>query len=79
MGEKKLFNDGWSFSKQPVGTEWEMIADKPQAFAPVDIPHDWLIYNTEDLYENGVGWYRKTFSWNKKENQLVSIRFDGVT
>lgn len=78
MGETRLFNDGWRFSKQPVGTTWEEIPDKEQAFAPVDLPHDWLIYNTADLYENSVGWYRKSFWWNKKEEERVSIRFDGV-
>ena len=48
------------------------------AFKPVDIPHDWLIYNTNDLYETSTGWYRKAFSYQKKEGIRTFIRFDGV-
>lgn len=46
-------------------------------FQPVDIPHDWLIYNTENLYENSMGWYRKQWSWNGEGAQVL-LCFDGV-
>src|SRR5690606_18518026 len=38
---------------------------------------DWLIYNTLDLYENSIGWYRKTFTTNDVRNQVL-LYFDGV-
>ena len=44
----ELFNDGWQFAKgEPVG------------FAPVELPHDWLISDTDNLYESGTGWYKR--------------------
>jgi len=48
------------------------------AFAPVDLPHDWLIYNTLDLYENSIGWYRRIWTYEKREHEQVLLRFDGV-
>lgn len=30
-------------------------------FTPVEIPHDWLIYDAKNLYEDSCGWYRKEF------------------
>ena len=73
MNKKILFNDGWEFAKSDLGVT-EIDALK---FEPVDIPHDWLIYNTLDLYENSIGWYRKKFSWDREEKQVL-LYFDGV-
>lgn len=73
MNKKILFNDGWEFSKSNLG-DTDSNALK---FEPVDIPHDWLIYNTLNLYENSVGWYRKSFTYTKEEKQIL-LCFDGV-
>ncbi len=43
----------------------------------MDIPHDWLIYNTKALYETSTGWYRRKLFYTKKEEN-VSLRFEGV-
>ncbi|MFR1904838.1 MAG: sugar-binding domain-containing protein [Clostridium neonatale] len=43
----------------------------------MDIPHDWLIYNSLDLYENSIGWYRKKFMYSKNEDEVL-LCFDGV-
>ncbi|WP_230397925.1 glycoside hydrolase family 2 TIM barrel-domain containing protein [Novisyntrophococcus fermenticellae] len=74
----QLFNDGWEFSKQPLHTDLEVINQRREAFLPVGLPHDWLIYDTEHFYEDGTGWYRKTFYWKPEENQRVFLRFDGI-
>lgn len=71
---RKLFCGGWEFYKAAFGSEYS--EDLP--FKPVDVPHDWLIYDTNDLYETSTGWYRKTFSYSKKEGIRTFIRFDGV-
>ena len=55
MQKKRLFNDGWKFTKQPIGTSLEQIQSKETAWNPVEIPHDWLIYDTNNLYETGKG------------------------
>ena len=63
-----LFNDGWLFAK-----------NSPENFTPVEIPHDWLISDTLNLYENSVGFYKKTFQFDSAfQDKHVFIRFDGV-
>lgn len=75
MNRKVLFNDGWEFAKSGLNTDIDDMDSLD--FEPVDIPHDWLIYNTLDLYENSIGWYRKIFTVrNKSEHTL--LYFDGV-
>jgi beta-galactosidase len=73
MNEKVLFNTGWEFAKSELG----FTAVNDLVFQSVDIPHDWLIYNTLDLYENSIGWYRKKFTF-VKDNKQILLCFDGV-
>ncbi|MCM3204132.1 glycoside hydrolase family 2 TIM barrel-domain containing protein [Paenibacillus illinoisensis] len=73
MNQKKLFNDGWQFAK----TKLDVTDYAGLAFEPVELPHDWLIYNTLDLYEDSIGWYRKTFPYTKDDQQHL-LCFDGV-
>lgn len=72
MGRRILFNLGWEFAKTQVGgsvTKWQ----------PVCIPHDWLIYDARNMYEDSEGWYRKTFLYQPCCNlPRTYIRFDGV-
>ena len=71
---RTLFCDGWEFYKAPFGADYS----DSLGFAKVDIPHDWLIGNTNDLYATSTGWYRKSFTYNKKQGVRTYIRFDGV-
>ncbi|MDQ1003298.1 beta-galactosidase [Neobacillus niacini] len=73
MNKKVLYNDGWEFAKSSL----ENTSNTTLAFEPVDLPHDWLIYNTLNLYENSIGWYRKKFLWNKESDEIL-LCFDGV-
>ncbi|WP_209445677.1 hypothetical protein [Paenibacillus etheri] len=45
MNQKRLFNEGWEFAKSTL----EVADGKFLDFNTVDLPHDWLIYNTLDL------------------------------
>jgi len=64
----RLFNDGWQFAK-----------NKPENWQPVTLPHDWLIYDAQNLYETSIGWYKNTlYAHLLKKNQRLFIRFDGV-
>lgn len=74
MSVKTLFCDNWEFSKTNLGTEY---SDK-LSWTRVDIPHDYLIGNTKNLYETSTGWYRKRFGYVKKPDTIVSVRFEGV-
>lgn len=73
MNKKILFNDGWEFAKSSL----EATDSTNLTFKPVVLPHDWLIYNTLNLYENSIGWYRKKFTW-KNEADKILLCFDGV-
>lgn len=74
---QRLLNDAWFFAKLPLGSEREdaLSAD----FQPVDLPHDFLIGNVADLYENCDGWYRRTLEVPAMQpEQVWLLRFDGV-
>ena len=71
---RTLFCDHWEFYKAPFGAEYS----DDYTFKAVDLPHDWLIWDTTNLYETSTGWYRKHFFYQKKEGIRTSIRFDGV-
>ena len=73
MNKKILFNDGWEFTKSVL----DVTDCTGLTFEPVDLPHDWLIYNTRNLYENSIGWYRKRFTYSREGKQVL-LSFDGV-
>ncbi|MRH43424.1 DUF4982 domain-containing protein [Aquibacillus halophilus] len=73
MNTKKLFNDGWEFAKSNLETTDHVHLQ----FESVDLPDDWQIYDTSDLNENSIGWYRKRFIYRKEEAQTI-LCFDGV-
>ena len=57
-----LFNDNWKFCL----TEADKIKDisrlAEERWYDVELPHDWLINDTRNLYRSGDGWYKKAFS-----------------
>ena len=71
-----LINDGWSFAKLPSGSTYADALNA--AFTPVDLPHDWLIWQADNLYESADAWYRRTIFLPEDHDPEVSIRFDGV-
>lgn len=75
MTGKVLWNDGWKFGKLKYAEE--ELNKEPAAWNDVVLPHDWLIYNIHDLYENSIGWYKKEFEYHN-DGLLSIIRFEGV-
>ena len=74
-----LFNDGWLFSKVSLSDAYDgQSVPEANTFVPVMVPHDWLIYDTHNLYEDSVGWYKKKFVVNNTADHYYFIRFDGV-
>lgn len=64
----RQMNDGWQFAK-----------GEPVCFAPVELPHDWLIGDTNNLYESGIGRYKRSLDLGfMRDGQHVFLRFDGV-
>lgn len=81
MERLRLFNDGWSFLKTPFGTELSDIVEREKEFRAVDIPHDWLIYDVNNLYEDSTGWYLRKLSGETldiRQGERIYLRFDGV-
>lgn len=78
MSLKRKLSNGWQFSKQPLRSELAKVAADADWIA-VTLPHDWLIYDTRNLYENGEGWYRTRLRFDAVPvNELVFLRFEGV-
>ncbi len=75
---KQLFNDNWNFCKLPLGTSMEDMR-KQINWIPVDLPHDWMIYDTENLYEQAISYYKKTFTRESlPPAQKIWLIFEGV-
>lgn len=77
MNKKTLFNIGWEFAKSGL----DAADSAGLRFEPVDLPHDWLIYQTTALYENSIGWYRKNLICEKSQESAhwrLLLAFDGV-
>jgi len=76
---KQLFNDHWFFAKFKLGTTLATVKKVATNWNEVDIPHDWLIYDSTNLYETSEGWYKKQFNIEKlAPEDYISLRFDGV-
>ncbi|MDE6750008.1 MAG: DUF4982 domain-containing protein [Lachnospiraceae bacterium] len=78
MNGKILWNDGWSFLKTEAGTTYEQVIPRSQEFKAVDIPHDWLIYDALNLYEDGTGWYKKNFVYEQNQDKKAFVTFEGI-
>ncbi|MFH1879418.1 MAG: glycoside hydrolase family 2 TIM barrel-domain containing protein, partial [Bacillota bacterium] len=63
----------------PLDGGWLFAMESPQGFAPVEIPHDWLIADTKNLYQSGVGYYRRVLDASfLRPGQRMYLYFDGV-
>ena len=71
------FNRGWEFYRTELSATLEDVEAAGDCFRPVEIPHDWLIYDVKNLYRDGCGWYRKEFEAYAGEGPVI-LRFDGV-
>ncbi len=77
MTQRKLFCNGWSFREAPLGTAYGDIM-RDGGFSPVEVPHDWMIYDTHALYRTGEGWYRRSFDYTPVPKERTYLRFEGV-
>lgn len=72
----------WEFQKVPVQDGNIPDTYDENAFYQVTIPHDWLISQTENLYEDSVGWYRRNLVITAEKTVPLEkkyfLRFEGV-
>lgn len=83
---RRLCNDMWSFGKFVSGTDIETVYDVLHngtdsdavmiPFAPVDIPHDWMIHDTGALYQSSIGCYVRSLNLDASKQNF--IYFEGV-
>ncbi len=75
---KKMLNDGWEFLKLPTGSTYEQACANT-GWKAVDLPHDWLIWQHDDLYETADAWYRRELAAGPEaETGCRLLSFDGV-
>ncbi|MBQ9642674.1 MAG: DUF4982 domain-containing protein [Lachnospiraceae bacterium] len=74
-----LFNDNWRFCLLEGDTELTdaLAVLAQERFAPVPVPHDWLIADSMNLYRDGDGWYLKEFEPIRTDRQVL-LTFDGI-
>ncbi len=78
MYKNLLWNDGWQFCLCENDALDINSADNA-SWTEVEVPHDWLIGDTRDLYASGDGWYMKRFQVGSDMlGGRVYINFDGV-
>ncbi|SFC21792.1 DUF4982 domain-containing protein [Butyrivibrio sp. YAB3001] len=76
---KKLFTEGWKFWEAEFGTSYETAMEHLPEFKQVDIPHDYLIHDTANLYKDSTGWYVKDFSLSSDDiKKKIYLIFDGI-
>ena len=74
MRTKTLWNCGWEcYVDRQCG---EVLPAGKLDWAPVTLPHDWQIWHVGELYQDGTGWYRKTFSYTP--GRRFCLYFEGV-
>lgn len=74
---KQLFNNHWYFHKEPLQTPIETFY-KTEDWQAIDVPHDWMIYDSEDLYAQQVSCYKKTFTIDELGSDRLYLLFEGV-
>lgn len=74
-----LWNDNWQFALTNIG-ELDVNSVKASVqFHDVELPHDWLVGDTRNLYKTGEGWYKKSFTLTKEDLAGVLYAcFEGV-
>lgn len=78
MYKDMLWNDNWQFCLTENGALNIDTVDG-KGFTDIEVPHDWLIGDTRNLYKSGDGWYRKRFNVTAEMlNGRVFAGFDGV-
>lgn len=79
MNRKVLLNDRWRFAKTASDVKWDEQDRWRPLLKAVDLPHDWLIYDTLNLYEDSCGWYVRELNYNKcAAEERIILRFEGV-
>lgn len=62
-----LFDGGWKFLETGLDADYDDLLKRrdefEDSFAKVEIPHDFLIHDSDNLYKDATGWYSKDFEY----------------
>ncbi len=76
---KSLFTNGWKFWEAEYGTDYQAAMEHHEDFVDIEIPHDYLIHDTANLYKDSTGWYIKDFELTEEdEDKKIFLIFDGI-
>lgn len=75
--EKILFNNFWEFYKSNINYKLKDFLNE-SFLTSITLPHDFLIYNVNNLYETAIGWYKKKIKIDNIKDFEYFIDFDGV-
>lgn len=91
---KTLFNDNWYFCEYPLSDNDNRKDGKTNFLKPedffdiaetlqyenIELPHDWMIRHTKELYKNSIGFYKKeiVLSLEDINNRYLALEFEGV-
>lgn len=76
MQTKQCLNHSWLFTKTALhATEKDAYNQK---WANITLPHDWLIYNSHNLYEDSIGWYTHKLFVNFSNHKVYKLYFEGI-
>jgi len=80
MQIKQCINDSWSFTKTALNTNLVDVLQATTSWSAITIPHDWLIYNSQNLYEDSIGWYKHTLTLehDADTSKIYRLYFEGI-
>ena len=70
MNSRTLWNDNWYFAKTALGVNWEDRQIWEAKMQPVDLPHDWLIYDTMKTASAGIG---RTLPMPRIKQEMMTV------
>lgn len=70
------FYDNWTFLRTELNTTIGELERQKTRFVPVELPHDWLIYDAKNLYRDGCGWYKKEFEISTGEIDDLGMKMN---
>ena len=77
MKTKQLIKYDWELQKTAIQSGVIPETYNEKEFYKVVVPHDWMIGQAENLYEDSVGWYRRSIQIADSA-QRQFLRFEGV-
>lgn len=76
MKSVSKFTKDWQFWLD-TSVSMEM-PPKDCQWANINLPHDWQIEHVENLYQDGIGFYRKVYTVQLEQDTRYTIYFEGV-